>query len=44
MDAWHGAVPRPVTGSSTINMSGVATVARASMARANSPPDRVVAG
>ena len=30
-------------GSSTINICGSLTMARASMARANSPPDKVVA-
>ena len=39
--AWRGS--RPVMGSSTIRICGSATMARASMARANSPPDRVVA-
>src|SRR5579871_4890788 len=40
--AWTGS--RPVTGSSTIRISGRPTMARASMARENSPPDRVVTG
>ena len=35
---------RPVIGSSTIKICGSPTMARASMARANSPPDKVVAG